>query len=65
MFSEISWELPDVLGDFTPWAVCSDRARWSAVPQAVRELVIQEAEETLARAWPLIAASDYREAAGA
>ncbi|TBD77280.1 heparinase II/III domain-containing protein [Rhizobium ruizarguesonis] len=61
MFSEISGELPDVLGDFTPGAVCSDRARWSAVPQAVRELVIQEVEETLARAWPLIAASDYRE----
>ncbi|MGO8104259.1 heparinase II/III family protein [Rhizobium leguminosarum] len=61
MFSEISGELPDVLGDFTPGAVCADRARWSAVPQAVRELVIHEAEETLARAWPLIAASDYRE----
>ncbi|MFF0952514.1 heparinase II/III family protein [Rhizobium leguminosarum] len=61
MFSEISGELPDVLGDFTPGAVCADRAKWSAVPQAVRELVIQEAEETLARAWPLITASDYRE----
>jgi hypothetical protein len=61
MFSEISEELPDVLGDFTPGAVGSDRPRWNSVPQAVRELVIGEAEETLARAWPLIAASDYRE----
>ncbi|RXT17898.1 heparinase [Rhizobium leguminosarum] len=61
MFSEISKELPDVLGDFTPGAVGSDRPRWNSVPQAVRELVIGEAEETLARAWPLITASDYRE----
>ncbi|MBY2915828.1 heparinase II/III family protein [Rhizobium leguminosarum] len=61
MFSEISGELPDVLGDFTPGAVGSDRLRWSTVPQALRELVIGEAEETVARAWPLIAASDYRE----
>ncbi|MBY5420343.1 heparinase (plasmid) [Rhizobium leguminosarum] len=61
MFSEISKELPDVLGDFTPGAVGSDRPKWNSVPQAVRELVIGEAEETLARAWPLITASDYRE----
>ncbi|WSG99349.1 heparinase II/III family protein (plasmid) [Rhizobium johnstonii] len=61
MFSEISEELPDVLGDFTPGAVGSDRPKWNSVPQAVRELVIGEAEETLARAWPLITASDYRE----
>ncbi|WP_017956739.1 heparinase II/III domain-containing protein [Rhizobium leguminosarum] len=61
MFSEISGELPDVLGDFTPGAVGSDRPRWNSVPQAVRELVIGEAEETFARAWPLITASDYRE----
>ncbi|MGO8035116.1 heparinase II/III domain-containing protein [Rhizobium leguminosarum] len=61
MFSEISGELPDVLGDFTPGAVGSDRLSWSTVPQALRELVIGEAEETVARAWPLIAASDYRE----
>ncbi|MBY5542962.1 heparinase [Rhizobium leguminosarum] len=60
MFSEISAKLPDVLGDFTPGAVCSDRARWSAVPQAVRELVIGEAEVTLACTFPLITASDYR-----
>ncbi|MBY5778358.1 heparinase II/III domain-containing protein [Rhizobium leguminosarum] len=61
MFSEISGELPDVLGDFTPGAVGSDRPRWNSVPQAVRELVIGEAEETLARSFPLITASDYRE----
>ncbi|MGO6709311.1 heparinase II/III domain-containing protein [Rhizobium leguminosarum] len=61
MFSEISKELPDVLGDFTPGAVGSDRPKWNSVPQAVRELVIGEAEETLARAWPLITASDYGE----
>lgn len=61
MFSEISKELPDVLGDFTPGAVGSDRPRWNSVPQAVRELVIGEAEETLARTFPLITASDYRE----
>ncbi|MBY5753175.1 heparinase II/III domain-containing protein [Rhizobium leguminosarum] len=61
MFSEISEELPDVLGDFTPGAAGSDRPRWNSVPQAVRELVIGEAEETLARTFPLITASDYRE----
>ncbi|EJT02287.1 heparinase II/III family protein [Rhizobium sp. CCGE 510] len=61
MFSPISGELPDVLGDFTPGAICSDRARWNSVPQATRELVVREAEETLARAWPVITASDYRE----
>ncbi|NKK96879.1 heparinase [Rhizobium leguminosarum bv. viciae] len=60
MFSEISEELPDMLGDFTPGAVGSDRPRWNSVPQAVRELVIGEAEETLARTFPLITASDYR-----
>ncbi|MBX5166264.1 MULTISPECIES: heparinase II/III family protein [unclassified Rhizobium] len=60
MFSQISGELPDVLGDFTPGAVCSDRVRWNSVPQATRELVVREAEETLARAWPVITASDYR-----
>ncbi len=61
MFSEISGELPDVLGDFTPGSVCSDRAIWNSVPQTVRERVIRDAEETLARAFPLITASDYRE----
>ncbi|MEI1251297.1 heparinase II/III domain-containing protein [Rhizobium aouanii] len=61
MFSEISEELPDVLGDFTPGTVGSDRPRWNSVPQAVRELVVGEAEETLARNFPLITASDYRE----
>ncbi|MGO6969795.1 heparinase II/III domain-containing protein [Rhizobium leguminosarum] len=61
MFSEISDQLPDVLGDFTPGAMGSDRPRWNSVPQAVRELVVGEAEETLARSFPLITASDYRE----
>ncbi|ANM21152.1 heparinase II/III-like protein (plasmid) [Rhizobium sp. N541] len=61
MFSEISGELPDVLGDFLPGAVCSDRARWNAVPPATRDLVVREAEATLARPWPLILASDYRQ----
>ncbi|WP_411197180.1 heparinase II/III family protein [Rhizobium sp.] len=61
MFSEISGELPDILGDFTPGAVCSDRARWNSVPQATRDVVVRAAEATLARAWPLITAADYRE----
>ncbi|MGG7576854.1 heparinase II/III domain-containing protein [Rhizobium sp. Nf11,1] len=61
MFSEISGDLTDSLGDFTPGAVSSDRDRWSAVPQAMREAVIRDAEATFARAWPLITASDYRE----
>ncbi|RFB88483.1 heparinase [Rhizobium leguminosarum bv. trifolii] len=61
MFSEISGELPDVLGDFLPGAVCSDRAGWNAVPPATRDLVVRQAEATLARPWPLITASDYRQ----
>ncbi|PDT02853.1 heparinase [Rhizobium chutanense] len=60
MFSEISAELPDMLGDFTPGAVSVDRERWSAVPQAARDVVVRDAEITLARSWPLITASDYR-----
>ncbi|OWV81934.1 heparinase [Rhizobium sp. R634] len=61
MFSEISGALPHVLGDFTPEAVYSDRERWNALPQAVRDVVVHDAEATLARTWPLITASDYRE----
>ncbi|MBY3595121.1 heparinase II/III domain-containing protein [Rhizobium bangladeshense] len=61
MFSEIAGDLPDSLGDFMPGAVSCDRERWSAVPKAMREAVICDAEATLARAWPLIRASDYRE----
>ncbi|NYJ10753.1 hypothetical protein GGI64_001800 [Rhizobium leguminosarum] len=61
MFSEISGELPDVLGDFTPGSAYADRDRWNAVPQAVRDVVVRDAEATFARAWPLITASDYRE----
>ncbi|MDF0699739.1 heparinase II/III family protein [Rhizobium sp. MC63] len=61
MFSEISGALPDILGDFTPGAVYSDRERWKAVPQAVRDVVVRDAEVALPRAWPLITASDYRE----
>ncbi|WP_049732580.1 heparinase II/III domain-containing protein [Rhizobium ecuadorense] len=61
MFSEISGALPDVLGDFTPGAVCSDRERWNGVPQAVRDVVVRDAEATLVRSWPLITAADYRE----
>ncbi|SCB61079.1 Heparinase II/III-like protein [Rhizobium aethiopicum] len=61
MFSEISGDLPDSLGDFTPGTVSSDRERWSAVPQAMRDAVVRDAEATLARDWPLITASDYRE----
>ncbi|ULR47209.1 heparinase II/III family protein [Rhizobium sp. K102] len=61
MFSEISGALPDILGDFTPGAVYSDRERWKAVPQAVRDVVVRDAEAALARAWSLITASDYRE----
>ncbi|OHV24029.1 heparinase [Rhizobium sp. RMa-01] len=61
MFSEISGALPDVLGDFTPGAVCSDRERWNGVPQAVRDVVVRDAEATLVRSWPLITVSDYRE----
>ncbi|PCK86090.1 heparinase [Rhizobium sophoriradicis] len=61
MFSEISGALPDILGDFTPGAVSSDRERWKAVPQALRDVVVRDAEATLARTWPLITASDYRE----
>ncbi|RUM03949.1 heparinase II/III domain-containing protein [Rhizobium chutanense] len=60
MFSEISGELPDILGDFTPGAVSADRKRWSAVPQAMRDAVVRDAETALARTWPLITASDYR-----
>ncbi|MEB3046391.1 heparinase II/III domain-containing protein [Rhizobium mulingense] len=61
MFSEISGALPDILGDFTPGAVYSDRERWKAVPQAVRDVVVRDAEVALPREWPLITASDYRE----
>lgn len=61
MFSEISGALPDILGDFMPGAVYADRERWSAVPQAVRDVVVRDAEAALARAWSLITASDYRE----
>ncbi|PDT13920.1 heparinase [Rhizobium sp. J15] len=61
MFSEISGALPDVLSDFTPGAIYSDRERWNGVPQAVRHVVVRDAEATLARAWPLITAADYRE----
>ena len=61
MFSENSGALPDVLGDFTPGAIYSDRERWNGVPQAVRDVVVRDAEATLARSWPLITAADYRE----
>ncbi|ABC94205.1 hypothetical conserved protein (plasmid) [Rhizobium etli CFN 42] len=61
MFREISGALPDVFGDFTPGAVYSDRERWNGVPQAVRDVVVRDAEATLARTWPLITAADYRE----
>ncbi|OWV80549.1 heparinase [Rhizobium sp. R635] len=61
MFSEISGELPDSLGDFTPGAIAADRAIWNAVPQTMRDAVLRDAETTLARSWPLITASDYRE----
>ncbi|MBX4969264.1 hypothetical protein ABID08_004087 [Rhizobium binae] len=61
MFSEISGELPDFLGDFTPGAVRSDRESWSAVPQVLRNAVLCDAEAAVASAWPLITASDYRE----
>ncbi|MBB4481888.1 heparinase II/III family protein [Rhizobium etli] len=61
MFSEISGVLPDILGDFTPGAVYSDRERWKAVPQAVRDVAVRDAEAVLAGAWPLVKASDYRE----
>ncbi|MBB4234567.1 heparinase II/III domain-containing protein [Rhizobium esperanzae] len=61
MFSEISGELPDSLGDFTPGATAADRAIWNAVPQTMRNAVLRDAETTLARSWPLITASDYRQ----
>ncbi|AHG48019.1 heparinase (plasmid) [Rhizobium leguminosarum bv. trifolii CB782] len=61
MFSEISGELPDVLSDFMPGSAYSDRERWNAVPQAVRDVVVRDAEATIAGAWPLITASDYRD----
>ncbi|MBB2785539.1 heparinase II/III domain-containing protein [Rhizobium phaseoli] len=61
MFSEISGGLPDILGDFMPGAVRSDRECWSAVPPATRDAVLCDAEAAVARAWPLITASDYRE----
>ncbi|WP_434730210.1 heparinase II/III domain-containing protein [Rhizobium binae] len=61
MFSEIAAELPDILGDFTPGAVRSDRESWRAVPQALRDAVLCDAEAAVAGAWPLITASDYRE----
>ena len=61
MFSEISEELPDVFSDFTPGSAYSDRKSWNAVPQAVRNVVVRDAEATFARAWPFMTASDYRE----
>lgn len=61
MFSEISEELPDVFSDFTPGSAYADRESWNAVPQAVRDVVVRDAEATFARAWPFMTASDYRE----
>lgn len=61
MFSEIAAGLPDILGDFVPGAVSSDRPAWSAVPAPIRNAVIRDAEATLLKTWPIIKASDYQE----
>ncbi|WP_374628354.1 heparinase II/III family protein [Pannonibacter indicus] len=61
MFVERLKDLPDSLGDFVPDRVTGEADGWAGVPQRDRMRLLEAGEAALARPWPVLLASGYRQ----